>query len=428
MSLEQQQLEAAIQGLEAQRGVLGDAVLQAAITPLRTRLAALVAGVSAPATAAQTLRQVTILFLDVVGSTALAQHLDPEDVHAVMDGSLARCTAIVEAHGGKVLKYAGDNLLAVYGADEAREDDAERAVHTGLALLSEGRRLGEEVKHQHGHAGFDVRVGLHTGGVLLGGGVDAEGSIRGNAVNIAARMEQTAPAGALRISRDTYRHVRGLFDVEPQPPIDVKGIDEPILTYLVQRARPRAFRAAGRGIEGIETGMVGRDAELAQFTQVLDAVKANRALRMITVVADAGLGKSRLLLEIERGLELRPKEVRLIHGRAQRHGLHQPHGVIRDLLAWHCEILDSDSVNAARRQTDGGFRCPVRRARRRTVRAGRSAGRPRFLGQPAYRGHPERRPADPCPRLPRHRAVPAPAVRAGRPPGGGAARRPALGG
>ena len=136
----------------------------------------------------------------------------------MMDGALARCTAVVEAHHGKVLQYAGDSLLAVFGADEAREDDAERAVRCGLALLAEGRALGAEVQAPHGHAGFDVRVGIHTGGVLLGGGVDAEGSIRGIAVNIAARMEQTAPAGALRISHDTYRQVRGVFEVEAAGP------------------------------------------------------------------------------------------------------------------------------------------------------------------------------------------------------------------
>ncbi len=357
MSPEQQQLEAAIQGLEVQRAVLGDAVVQAAIAPLRARLATLATALPALPNPAQALRQVTILFLDVVGSTTLSRQLDPEDIHEVMDGALGRCTAIVEALGGKVLQYAGDNLLAVFGADETREDDAERATHTGLALLAEGRRLGEEVQREHGHAGFDVRVGLHTGGVLLGGGVDAEGSIRGLAVNIAARMEQTAPAGALRISRDTYRHVRGLFDVEPQPPIEVKGLDEPVVTYLVQRARPRAFRASGRGIEGIETAMVGRDAELAQFTRALDEARAQRELRMITVVADAGLGKSRLLLEVERRLERDPA-VRLFHGRAQRHGLHQPHGVIRDLLAWHCDILDSDSLPAARAKLALTFGAP----------------------------------------------------------------------
>ena len=83
---------------------------------------------------------------------------------------------------------------------------------------------------RHGHAGFDVRVGIHSGGVLLGGGVDAEGSIRGVTVHIAARMEQTAPAGGLRISRETYAQVRGLFEVGPEAPIAIKGVDEPVST------------------------------------------------------------------------------------------------------------------------------------------------------------------------------------------------------
>ncbi|MGK5081491.1 adenylate/guanylate cyclase domain-containing protein [Janthinobacterium sp. HLX7-2] len=114
-------------------------------------------GAAVPGT--QTLKQVTILFLDVVGSTTLARQLDPEDIHAVMDGALARCTAIVEAHRGRVLQYAGDSLLAVFGAAEAQEDDPERAVHAGLALLAEGRLQGKQVKLRHGHDGFDVRVG-----------------------------------------------------------------------------------------------------------------------------------------------------------------------------------------------------------------------------------------------------------------------------
>ena len=143
--------------------------------------------------------------MDVVGSTSLAQHLDAEEVSAVMDGALSRGTAIVEAHRGKVLQYAGDSILAAFGADRAAEDDAERAVRCGLALLELGRALRAEVQAAHGHAGFDFRVGIHSGGVLLGGGVDEDGTIRGIAVNIAARMEQTAPPGGLRISHETYR-------------------------------------------------------------------------------------------------------------------------------------------------------------------------------------------------------------------------------
>ena len=190
MTAPQQQLANTIAGLEAQRALLGDAAVDAVLAPLRAQLAALQAGADPAAPApAQTLRQVTVLFLDVVGSTTLSQHLDPEDIHALMDGALARSTSIVEALQGNVLLYAGDSLLAVFGADEAHEDDAERAVRAGLALLDEGKRQGQAVAQRHGHDGFNQRVGIHTGGVLLGGGVDADSSIRGMTVNVAARME-----------------------------------------------------------------------------------------------------------------------------------------------------------------------------------------------------------------------------------------------
>jgi len=250
-------LESAIDALEAQRSVLGDGVVDAAIAPLRAELAPLQ---SEPAAQASRLKHVSVLFLDVVGSTALASQLDAEDLQAVVDGLLTRCTAVVEAHRGRVLQYAGDSLLAVFGAERTEEDDAERAVRAGLALLAEGRLEGARVLQRHGHAGFDVRVGVHSGGVLLGGGVDTEGSIRGVTVHIAARMEQTAPSGGLRISRETYRQVRGMFEVRPEAPMAIKGVDELVTTYLVLRPQARTFDVESRGIEGVGTPLVGRDA------------------------------------------------------------------------------------------------------------------------------------------------------------------------
>jgi hypothetical protein len=104
-------------------------------------------------------------------------------------------------------------------------------------------------------------------------------------------MEQTAPAGAMRISADTYRLVRGVFDVEPQPAIEVKGLDEPIITYLVLRAKPRTFRVVTRGIEGVETHMVGRDAELEQLQDAFKRLYSDGKLAAVTVVAEAGLDK-----------------------------------------------------------------------------------------------------------------------------------------
>ena len=360
MPSEREQLEAVIQGLESQRGLLGDAFVDAGLAPLHARLAAVVVGQTVPA--GQTLKQVTILFMDVVGSTALSQQLDAEDTHAVMDNALARCTAIVQAYGGKVLQYAGDSLLAVFGADLAREDDADRAVRAGLALLTEAQVVAQDVLRLHGRAGFGVRVGAHTGGVLLGGGVAADGSISGLAVNVAARMEQSAPAGALRISHDTYCHVRGVFDVQPQPPLAVKGLDQPIATYLVQRAKPRAFRVSTRGIEGVETRMVGRDAELERLqvafsrlfterrTELRTEPRTEPRLIAVTVVADAGLGKSRLLYEFQNWAEARPETFYIFQGRANAQTRSQPYGLLRDILAWRLQVADGDSMDAAKQK------------------------------------------------------------------------------
>jgi len=341
--------------LEAQRGLLGDAVVDMAVAPLRARLAALAAPPMPPAEPAQALKQVSILFLDVVGSTTLAQQLDPEAISAVMDGALARGTAVVQAHRGKVLQYAGDNILAAFGADESREDDTERAVHCGLALLELGKVLGAEVESTHGHPGFNVRVGVHTGGVLLGGGVDADGSIRGIAVNIAARMEQTAPAGALRISQDTYAQVRGLFEVNVQEPLTVKGVDTPIQSYLVTRAKPRNFRIGTRGIEGVATKMIGRDAELEQLQAAFKRLFEARKLAAVTVVADAGIGKSRLLYEFEAWSEARPETFFLFRGRATPQTGAQAFGLLRDILAWRFQIFDDDSIEAARKKMEDGI-------------------------------------------------------------------------
>src|SRR3989475_6334119 len=243
---EREQLEGGIAALESQRAVLGDAVVDTALAALRARLARL----DIPD---QQLKPVTMLFADVVESTRLSRRLEPEDIQTIMDGALRHFTSIVESQRGQVFQYAGDGLLAVFGAVEAREDDPECAVRAGLGILEEAKRIAVEIQARHGHDIFNVRVGIHTGPVLLGGGVDAEGSIRGIAVNIAARMEQSAPVGGLRISHSTYRHVRGVFEVSEEPPLMVKGIADPMRTYLVLRTKPRAFHATTRVVEGIES-------------------------------------------------------------------------------------------------------------------------------------------------------------------------------
>lgn len=215
-----ERLRQAITLLDQARGDLGDDVVELASAPLHERLARETGELPA-----RQLRQVSVLFCDVIGSTTLIQHLSPEQVHEVMDQTLAAFTRLVHTSGGMVLQYAGDSVLAAWGTQGVHEDDAAAAVRAGLAILQEGADRAEEVQRRHGHTGFGVRAGVATGPVLLGSGVEGEHSIRGMTVHLAARMEQTAPPGTLRVCSDTWRMVRGLFDGDAQAPLQVKGRD-----------------------------------------------------------------------------------------------------------------------------------------------------------------------------------------------------------
>lgn len=340
-------LRETIEALQARRGALGDALVDAALAPLLLRLAAVPAQPPDDAPVRR-LRQVSVLFLDIVGSTQLVQRLEPEDVQAVVDGALAAFTALVRQHGGEVLRYAGDNLKAAFGADQAREDDAERAVLCGLALLQEAGRRGAAVQQAHGHVGFDARVGVHTGPVVRGGGIEQDNSLSGLAVNIAARMEQAAPAGGLRISMETFRLVQGCFDVLEQPALQVKGLQAPMRTFLVQGVRERRLRGLRHGADGVTPGLVGRADELARLLRAADAVLSpGGVLGAATVVGEAGLGKSRLLAELQAALPAALQTAGLWRASSHPQAQFQPYGLLRDLLFWQLGVRDSDSQEQA---------------------------------------------------------------------------------
>lgn len=334
-----------LQALEGLRGAIDDDLLDAALAAVRERRDAAQQAVQPH----QQLRQVTVMFVDVVGSTALGGRLAPEDIHAVMDTALARFTGIVERHGGRALQYAGDSLLAAFGTLESREDDAENAVAAGLALLAEARLLADGVHRQHGQAVFNVRVGLHTGPVLLGGGVDAGNTIRGATVNLAARMEQSAPPGALRISDDTARLVQGLFDLVDQPPLQVKGHDAPLTTWLVARRHPQRAATLRRGVAGLHTPLVGRDGALAQLDAAWQALRAPGAgTRLVSVVAEAGLGKARLLQHWQDSLHSDPPQALWLRVRARPQAERLPFALLHDLVCEALNLPDSDSPATAR--------------------------------------------------------------------------------
>ena len=226
MTPEEEQLEAAVAALEAQRAVLGDAVVASALGPMRARLAALRAD-GAPVAAAQTLKQVSIVFMDVVGSTRMTQRLDPEDTSALMDGTLARAAALVGEHRGKVLQYAGDSLLAAFGADRAARGRrrARRALQPGALPL--GRTIGAELQAR-GNAASPSASASTPAKCSSAAASPRRHDPRHQRQHRRPSRADAPPAGAARISHDTHALVRGVFEVDAQPPLQVKGVDAPL--------------------------------------------------------------------------------------------------------------------------------------------------------------------------------------------------------
>jgi ABC-type oligopeptide transport system substrate-binding subunit/class 3 adenylate cyclase/tetratricopeptide (TPR) repeat protein len=302
-------------------------------------------------------RMVTILFSDVKGSTAMAEGLDPEDVMEIMDGAFDVLIEPVYRYEGTLARLMGDAVLAFFGAPIAHEDDPERAIRAALEITAEAAEYAEKLERERGIKGFNVRVGINTGLVVVGevgSDLRVEYTAMGDAINLAARMEQNAPPGGILIPHDTYRHVRGVFDVVPQEPQRVKGKTEPVQTYLVQRAKPRAFRKPMRGVEGIETRMIGRQAELSRLQEAFYTAMEDRELQVFTITGDVGVGKSRLLHEFDIWAEVLAEQYYFFKGRARQQMQNLPYSLLRDLFAFRFQIQDTDPLPVVREKLEQG--------------------------------------------------------------------------
>ncbi|MBV9958466.1 MAG: protein kinase, partial [Acidobacteria bacterium] len=296
-------------------------------------------------------KQVTILCADLSGLTNLSDTLDAEETSEIMHALWRRVDAAIMDHGGMIDKHMGDLVLALWGAQAAHEDDPERAIRAALSMQAEVCEYVQTTlrgRFDEAEAARLMRVGINTGPVLLSAvGARGELTATGAAVNVASRLEQAAPLGSILISHDTYRHVRGVFDVHELELLNVKGQAEAVHTYVVERAKPRAFRLRTRGVEGVETRMIGRRAELERLMDALREMLEDRELRAVTVIGEAGLGKSRLLYEFSNEVELLPERFRIFNGRASQAVRGQPYSLVRDVFAFRFEIQDSDAPSVA---------------------------------------------------------------------------------
>jgi len=242
-------------------------------------------------------RVITVLFCDVVGSTSLAARLDPEEWAEVMNEAFRYMIAPVEEYGGMVARLMGDAVLAFFGAPLAHEDDPQRAVLAGLGIVNGMRPFIHQFEQDYG-LDFNVRVGINTGPVVvgeMGPGQVGEYTAMGDAINLAARMEQTAAPGTVQISEETYRLIAPLFDVWDLGKIEVKGRDEPVQAYRVLGLEPQPGRL--RGLEGIRSPLIGREREFGRLRALLDDLQDGRS-HICYLVGEAGLGKTRLIAEL----------------------------------------------------------------------------------------------------------------------------------
>src|SRR5256886_12225453 len=276
-------------------------------------------------------RPLTILFADIAGSTTIAEKLDPEDWTVLVQRAFGRLNAIAARYDGTVARLMGDGVLVFFGAPVAHEDDPERAVRCGLDMVREISGLGADA---HGHnVPLQVRVGINTGPVvvgMVGSDVAREYTAMGDAVNIAARMQASAPPGGVMITAATHRFIAPLVETIDAGALELKGKAETVHGYQVTGFRRGAVNARGLG-EDVHSAMIGRDAQLARLRDTFAIVRARQG-RVASILGEPGIGKSRLLAELRAHVAATDPKAQWLEARCLSYGRGLPYHLVVDLV------------------------------------------------------------------------------------------------
>lgn len=376
------QLEVAIAAQESVRAVLGDTMVDSVIATLRDRIQVLRApqGIAAgeplagsPASAELLTRfmpqaladkaraaarrsegerkQVTILYADLCGFTALSERVDPETIRAFQNDLFAEMAGVVYQHEGFVEKFVGDAIMSVFGAPIAHENDPDRALRAALAMRSRMAQINGRWSQRLGQA-LSLHIGINTGTVVtgdLGGALGGAYAVTGDTVNTTARLQAGAAPDQILVSRDTYRLTREAFTYTALDPVTVKGKSEPLFVYELERAKLLPEKT--RGLSDLGTAFAGREEELKLLLEVGTGLEAGRG-RIVSINGEAGIGKSRLLTEWRKALGER---VRWVEGRAFAHTTSLAYGPFIDMLRRFAGIGDDDSETQARVRLDSAI-------------------------------------------------------------------------
>jgi class 3 adenylate cyclase/tetratricopeptide (TPR) repeat protein len=281
---------------------------------------------------------ITVLFADLVGFTARAERLDPEDVRGLLQPFHARLRSELERHGGTVEKFIGDAAMAVFGAPTAHEDDPERAVRAALAIRD---WIAEEAGE------LQVRIAVNTGEALVTLGArpsEGEAMASGDVVNAAARMQAAAPVNGILVGEHTYRATADTIDYRDAAPVVAKGKSEPIRVWEAAHAHSRL------GVDAVQralTPLIGRQRELELLVSTLARVREERSPQLVTLVGVPGIGKSRLVQELFRAVEQEQELITWRQGRSLPYGEGVTFWALAEIVKAHAGILEGDAEERA---------------------------------------------------------------------------------
>jgi adenylate cyclase len=299
-------------------------------------------------------KQVTVLFADCAGFTAIASRLDPEELHGVMDGCFAHLAEAVHRYEGTVNQYTGDGIMALFGAPIAHEDHAVRAVAAALAIQKASREYSGSLERERGFA-LRLRIGINTGPVVvgrIGDDLRMDYTAQGTTVNLAARLQAAAPAGGILISESSERLVRDYFLLEACGALELKGIETPVRAFEVTGQRRRRARfdvALERGL----TPFAGRTADREFLRECFARAIAGRG-QVVSLVGEAGAGKSRLAYELQR--ELRGGPHMYLEAHCAPHGAALPFDSVVQFLGASFRIEEGEPDAAKGEKLAAGIR------------------------------------------------------------------------
>ena len=254
----------------------------------------------------------TVVFSDMQGSTGLGESLDSESLREVMSRYFDEMRDVLEEHGGVIEKYIGDAIMAVFGLPLAHEDDALRAVRAAIAMKRVLAPLNDELERRWG-VRLANRTGVNTGEVVAGDPTAGQRLVTGDAVNVAARLEQAAPPNEILIGEMTYRLVRDAVEVQPVEPLTLRGKAKPLPAY-------KLLSVADRGVtpRRHDAPLIGREDELGLLRTMFESTVSSSSCHLVTLIADAGIGKSRLIAELAE--EASREGARVVQGRCLPYG------------------------------------------------------------------------------------------------------------